>query len=48
LLFDPEQTWDHTRDAPYAPKAANQPWIGVPIRGQVVSCGLKIPTNQAD
>ena len=48
LLFDPEQIWDHTRDAPYAPKAANQPWIGVPIRGQVVSCGLKIPTNQAD
>ena len=46
LLFDPEQTWDQTRDAPNAPKAANQPWIGLPIRGQVVSCGLKIPTNQ--
>jgi dihydroorotase len=48
LLFDPDQTWDQTRDAPHAPKAANQPWIGVRIRGQVVSCGLRIPTNQAD
>ena len=47
LLFDPDQTWDQTRDAPFAPKAANQPWLGVPIRGQVVNCGLKIPTNQA-
>ncbi len=48
LLFDPDQTWDQTRDAPHAPKAANQPWLGVRIRGQVVSCGLRIPTNQAD
>ena len=48
LLFDPDQTWDQTRDAPHAPKAANQPWIGVRMRGQVVSCGLRIPTHQAD
>ena len=48
LLFDPDQTWDQTRDDPNAPKAANQPWIGVNMRGQVVSCGLRIPTNQAD
>ena len=48
LLFDPEKAWDQTRDALHAPKAANQPWIGLRMRGQVVSCGLRIPTNQAD
>jgi dihydroorotase len=48
LLFDPDQTWDQTREAPHAPKAANQPWLGVRMRGQVVSCGLRIPTNQVD
>ena len=45
LLFDPDHDWDQTRDAPHAPKAANQPWIGSRMRGQVVGCGLKIPTN---
>ena len=48
LLFDPDQIWDQTRAAPQAPKAANQPWLGVRMRGQVVSCGLRIPTNQVD
>jgi dihydroorotase len=48
LLFDPDQIWDQTRAAPQAPRAANQPWLGVRMRGQVVSCGLRIPTNQVD
>ncbi len=43
LLFDPDVIWNQCRDAPHAPRAANQPWIGVPIKGQVVNCGLRIP-----
>ncbi len=48
LLFDPDMTWLQSRDAPQAPRAANQPWLGLSIRGQVVRCGLKTPMHRGD
>jgi dihydroorotase len=39
ILFDPDQTWTASDDG-YASRAANQPFLGQELRGQVLATGL--------
>ena len=46
LLFDPDHVWTPTRPDPMGPRAANIPFLGQALRGRVMRCGLRIPTNR--
>ena len=47
LLFDPEHSWTPSRTDPFAPRAANLPFLDKTVKGRVMHCGLRIPTNRA-
>jgi dihydroorotase len=48
LLFDPQQRWRQSRRSADAPLAANQPWEGRELEGQVTACGLMNPEIHCD
>ncbi len=48
LLFDPQQRLRQSRRSADAPLAANQPWEGRELEGQVTACGLMNPEIHCD
>ena len=46
LLFDPEHPWTPSRSDPMSPCCANQPLLGIELKGRVMHCGLRIPESR--